>query len=46
MLRQGASLAQIGELLGHKSPETTKIYAKVDLEGLRTLALPWPGGVR
>lgn len=45
MLRQGASLAQIGELLGHKSPETTKIYTKVDLEALRTLALPWPGGV-
>ena len=46
MLRQGASLAQIGELLGHKSPETTKIYVKVDLDALRTLALPWPGGVR
>ncbi len=46
MLRQGASLAQIGELFGHKSPETTKIYAKVDLDALRTLALPWPGGVR
>ena len=46
MLRQGASLAEIGELLGHKSPETTKIYAKVDLDALRTLALPWPGGGR
>ena len=46
MLRQGASLAQIGELLGHKSPETTKIYTKVNLEALRTLALPWPGGAR
>jgi integrase/recombinase XerD len=46
MLRQGASLAHIGELLGHKSPETTKIYTKVDLDALRTLALPWPGGVR
>ena len=46
MLRQGASLAQIGELFGHKSPETTKIYTKVDLDALRTLALPWPGGVR
>jgi site-specific recombinase XerD len=46
MLRQGASLAQIGALLGHKSPETTKIYTKVDLDALRTLALPWPGGVR
>ena len=46
MLRHGASLAEIGELLGHRSPETTKIYAKVDLEVLRTLALRWPGGAR
>jgi integrase/recombinase XerD len=46
LLRQGASLSEIGELLGHRSPETTKIYIKVDLEALRTLALPWPGGVR
>jgi site-specific recombinase XerD len=46
MLRQGASLGEIGELLGHRSPQTTKIYAKVDLEALRTLALPWPGGVQ
>lgn len=45
-LRQGASLGEIGELLGHRSPETTNIYAKVDLKALRTLALPWPGGVR
>lgn len=46
MLRQGASLSEIGELLGHHSPQTTKIYTKVDLDALRTLALPWPGGVR
>ena len=46
MLRHGASLREIGELLGHRSPETTKIYTKVDLDALRTLALPWPGGVR
>jgi len=46
MLRQGASLAEIGGLLGHRSPETTKIYTKVDLDALRTLALPWPGGAR
>jgi len=46
MLRHGASLEEIGELLGHRSPETTKIYAKVDLEALRPLALPWPGGAR
>ena len=46
MLRHGASLGQIGDLLGHQSPQTTTIYAKVDLEGLRPLALPWPGGAR
>ena len=44
MLHQGASLSEIGDLLGHRSPETTKIYTKVDLDALRTLALPWPGG--
>lgn len=46
MLRYGASLTEIGEVLGHRSAETTKIYAKVDLDALQTLALPWPGGVR
>jgi len=46
MLRQGASLAEIGELLRHRSPQTTAIYAKVDLVSLRTLGLPWPGGVQ
>ncbi|MEM5461086.1 tyrosine-type recombinase/integrase [Paraburkholderia phytofirmans] len=46
MLRHGASLGEIGELLGHRHPQTTKIYTKVDIKALRTLALPWPGGVR
>jgi len=46
MLRHGASLGEIGELLGHRNPETTKIYTKVDILALRTLAVPWPGGVR
>jgi integrase/recombinase XerD len=45
-LRRGASLTEIGEVLRHRSPETTTIYAKVDLDALRTLALPWPGGAR
>jgi site-specific recombinase XerD len=44
MLRGGASLSEIGQLLGHRSPETTKIYTKVDVDALRALALPWPGG--
>jgi site-specific recombinase XerD len=46
MLRQGASLAEIGEVLRHRSPQTTAIYAKVDLTSLATLALAWPGGAR
>ncbi len=46
MLRHGASLAEIGVVLRHRRPQTTSIYAKVDLDALRTLALPWPGGAR
>ena len=46
MLRHGASLAEIGEVLGHRHAQTKKIYAKVDLQALRTLALPWPGGAQ
>lgn len=46
MLRQGRSLSEIGEILRHRSPQTTAIYAKVDLGSLRSLALPWPGGGR
>jgi site-specific recombinase XerD len=46
MIRQAASLDEIGELLRHRSPNTTAIYAKVDLPALRLLAPPWPGGAR
>jgi site-specific recombinase XerD len=46
MLRKGASLDEIGEVLRHRSSDTTAIYAKVALKSLRALALPWPGGVR
>ena len=46
MLQKGASLGEIGDVLGHRSSDTTRIYAKVDVVALRTLALPWPGGVR
>lgn len=46
MIRKGASLDEIGELLRHRSPNTTAIYAKVDLPALRSLALPWQGGAR
>jgi site-specific recombinase XerD len=46
LLRHGASLAEIGALLRHRSPNTTALYAKVDFAALRPLALPWPGGGR
>ena len=46
LLRQGGSLDEIGELLRHASPDTTAIYAKVDVAALHTLALSWPGGGR
>jgi site-specific recombinase XerD len=46
MLNQGASLYEIGELLGHSNPNTTSIYAKVDIKALKKLAQPWPGGVQ
>lgn len=44
MLRRDASLREIGEVLRHRSPDTTRLYAKVDLPSLERLALPWPGG--
>jgi site-specific recombinase XerD len=46
MLGQGASLDEIGQVLRHKDPDTTAIYAKVDLKALRGLTVAWPGGAR
>jgi site-specific recombinase XerD len=43
MLRAGASLPEVGQLLRHRSVETTAIYAKVNHEALRTIARRWPG---
>jgi integrase len=46
LLRSGVTLTEIGQLLRHESHDSTRIYAKVDIEALRTLSLPWPGGSR
>jgi len=43
MVRAGASLEEIGDLLRHRSRATTMIYAKLDTEGLRSIAQSWPG---
>jgi integrase/recombinase XerD len=42
MLRAGASLTEVGQVLRHASVLSTAIYAKVDQDRLRGLALPWP----
>jgi integrase/recombinase XerD len=44
MLRAGAPLAEIGQVLRHRSLGSTAIYARVDVERLRTIARPWPAG--
>jgi len=48
MIRHGASIAEISEVLRHRSQSSTAIYAKVDFESLRSVARHWPGkgGVR
>jgi len=42
MQRRGANLKQIADILGHRCLDTTAHYAKVDLERLTVVALPWP----
>ncbi|MDS4014764.1 MAG: site-specific integrase [Candidatus Accumulibacter sp.] len=46
LLRAGASLPEIGQLLRHRHVETTAIYAKVDRDRLRLIARAWPEGDR
>jgi len=43
MLRAGAPLHEIGQVLRHREQLSTAIYAKVDRAALRSLARPWPG---
>lgn len=46
MLRHGATLTEIGNILRHRHAKTTSLYAKVDFAALRPLSLPWPGGAK
>lgn len=48
LVRQGASLEEIGDMLRHRSRGSTMIYARLDIDGLRSIARPWPvaGGVQ
>jgi len=42
LVAHGASLKEIADLFGHRALSSTHVYAKVDLPGLREVALPWP----
>ena len=44
MLRARCSLEEIAQVLRHRQLESTALYARVDVDSLRALALPWPGG--
>jgi len=43
LVQSGASLKEVADVLGHKHLNTTMLYARVDLDRLRTVAQPWPG---
>jgi integrase len=45
MLRAGASLSDVGQVLRHRDADTTAIYAKVDRLALAALIQPWPGAI-
>jgi site-specific recombinase XerD len=44
MVRAGVPLPEIGQVLRHRDISSTAIYARVDVEQLRQLSRPWPGG--
>jgi integrase/recombinase XerD len=46
MVSAGVPLTQIAQVLRHHSLQSTAVYARVDLDRLRLLAAPWPGGAQ
>ena len=42
LIRRGASLPEVTDMLRHRSRASTMIYAKLDIDGLRSVAQPWP----
>jgi site-specific recombinase XerD len=46
MVNAGAGFKDVADVLGHRSLQTTGIYAKLDLDTLVGVALPWIGGAR
>lgn len=48
LARRGAALEEIGDMLRHRSRASTMLYARLDIDGLRSIAQPWPvaGGAK
>jgi len=46
MVQQGATFKEVADVLGHRSLQTTGLYAKLDLANLTAVALPWTGGAQ
>jgi site-specific recombinase XerD len=46
MVRNGAALKDVADVLGHRSLRSTGLYIKLDEASLASVALPWPGGAR
>jgi site-specific recombinase XerD len=46
LINSGASFKDTADFLGHRFLQTTGIYAKLDLNALSQIALPWPGGAK
>jgi site-specific recombinase XerD len=46
MVQQGATFKEVADVLGHRSLQTTGLYAKLDLANLTAVALPWSGGMQ
>jgi site-specific recombinase XerD len=46
LVNKRTPMAEIGDLLGHRSLSATEIYTKIDLKNLRLVAQPWPGGIK
>lgn len=44
MVAAGVPLVEIAQVLRHHNLQTTAVYARVDLDRLRLMAAPWPGG--
>jgi len=42
LVNAGASLGEIGDALRHRSRSSTTLYARLDIDGLRSIAQPWP----